>query len=182
MALGYLAVENWIFGFERVVDLRLKPVNIASRELLRAEREHSALLERRKLMTTSSSEKRDELRRGIDQRDASIAELTGQPSKEAEFHQRNLEAIREACRIIRDTCMVPRSQAEDRRYAAEVSRLSGELALQREERKRLQSQISNHVLPVHLSSKIAPIFRIAEVLLAATTVKHSRCGCCCCCC
>ena len=33
LALGYLAVENWSFGFERIVDLRLKPVNIASREL-----------------------------------------------------------------------------------------------------------------------------------------------------
>src|SRR5215467_15999690 len=31
-ALGYLAVENWTFGFERIVDLRLKSVNIASRE------------------------------------------------------------------------------------------------------------------------------------------------------
>src|SRR5262245_5398256 len=101
MALGYLAVENWIFGFERIVDLRLKPVNTAISELSRAEREHSALLERRKPMTMSSSEKRDELRRGIDKRDAGIAELTAQISKEAEVHQKNLVEIREACRLIR---------------------------------------------------------------------------------
>jgi hypothetical protein len=25
LALGYLAVENWTFGFERIVDLRLSP-------------------------------------------------------------------------------------------------------------------------------------------------------------
>jgi len=31
--LGYLAVENWTFGFERIVELRLKPVSAASREL-----------------------------------------------------------------------------------------------------------------------------------------------------
>src|SRR5262249_56616961 len=33
LALGYLAVENWTFGFERIVDLRLKTVNTASAEL-----------------------------------------------------------------------------------------------------------------------------------------------------
>jgi hypothetical protein len=38
LALGYLAVENWTFGFERVVDLRLKPVNAASGELARTPR------------------------------------------------------------------------------------------------------------------------------------------------
>jgi hypothetical protein len=36
VALGYLAAENWMFGFERIVDLRLKAVNGASRELTRA--------------------------------------------------------------------------------------------------------------------------------------------------
>jgi hypothetical protein len=68
-----------------------------------------------------------------------------QLTKEAEIHQRNLEGIREACRIIRDRCMVPRSQAEDYRYAAEVTRLSDELADRREERKQLQSQIDELV-------------------------------------
>jgi hypothetical protein len=145
MALGYLAVENWTFGFERIVDLRLKPVNTASRELLRADREHSALLERRKPMMASSSEKREELRRGIDKRDAGIAELTAQISKEAEVHQKNLVEIREACRLIRGECIVPRSRAEDVRYAGEVSRLNAELAAQREDRKRLQSQIDQLV-------------------------------------
>jgi hypothetical protein len=40
VALGYLAVENWTFGFERIVDLRLKSVNAASRELSRAEADY----------------------------------------------------------------------------------------------------------------------------------------------
>jgi hypothetical protein len=142
LALGYLAVENWTFGFERIVDLRLKHVNTASRELSRDELELSALVDQRKQVTASSGQKRNELRRGIDQR---IAELTAQLSKEAEIHQRNLEGIREACRIIKDKCMVPRSQAEDSRYAAEVSRLSSELAHQRGERKQLLSQIDDLV-------------------------------------
>jgi hypothetical protein len=32
VALGYLAVENWTFGFERIVDLRLNPVNASARK------------------------------------------------------------------------------------------------------------------------------------------------------
>jgi hypothetical protein len=144
-ALGYLAVENWTFGFERIVDLRLKPVNTARADALRAEDELSALVDQRKRMTTSDGQKRDELRRGIGQRDESIGGLTAQLSKEAEIHQKNLEEIREACRIIRDKCIVPRSQAEDARYTAEVGRLSAELARQRDERKRLQSQIDELV-------------------------------------
>ena len=145
VALGYLAVENWTFGFDRIVDLRVKPVNAARAEVLRAEDELSALVDQRKRMTTSDGQKRDELRRGINQRDGSIDGLTAQLSKEAEIHQKNLDQIREACRIIRDKCIGPRSQAEDTRYTAEVGRLSAELARQREERKQLQSQIDELV-------------------------------------
>src|SRR5262249_46079534 len=95
--------------------------------------------------TTSDGQKRDELRRGINRRDGSIDGLTAQLSREAEIHQKNLAEIRDACRIIRDKCIVPRSQAEDASYAADVGRLSAELARQRDERKRLQSQIDGLV-------------------------------------
>jgi hypothetical protein len=145
LALGYLAVENWTFGFERIVDLRLKGVNAANRELSRVENDLSALVDHRNQIASSSSDKRQELRRGIDQRDSSIAELTSQISKEAEIHQRNLDGIREACRIIREKCMVPRSQAEDSRYAGEVDRLTSELARQRDQRKQLLAQIDGLV-------------------------------------
>ena len=155
VSLGYLAVENWTFGFERIVDLRLKDVNVASRELSRAEAALSALREHREQMGASSNQKRDELRHGIDKRDASIAELTVQLAKEAEVHQRNLEGIREACRIIRDKCMVPRSQAEDSRYALEVGRLNDEVARQREERNQLQSLIDG-LVPID-ASKVAEL-------------------------
>jgi hypothetical protein len=145
LALGYLAVENWTFGFERVVDLRLKPVNAVARDVARAEAELSRLKDQRGHQVESGGQKRQELRTGIGQRDAGIAELTAQLGKEAEVHQKNLDGIREACRIIKDRCMVPRSQAEDTRYAAAVSRLGSELERQREERKQLQSQIDELV-------------------------------------
>ncbi len=141
LALGYLAVENWSFGFERIVDLRLKPVNTASSELAVAEDKLSALHHRRQQGATHSAQKRDELRRGIEQRDANIAELTAQLTKEAETHQGNLQQIRDACRLIRETCMVPRSRGEDLRYRDAVGQLNAELESVREHRKNLQAQI-----------------------------------------
>jgi hypothetical protein len=76
LALGYLAVENWTFGFERVVDLRLKPVNAAARDLQRAEAELSRLKDQRSQIDGSRGQKRDELRTGISLRAAGIAEMT----------------------------------------------------------------------------------------------------------
>jgi hypothetical protein len=125
--------------------LRLKPVNAAARELARAEAELSRLKDQRDHLAASGGQKRNELRTGISQRDASIAELTAQLGKEGEVHQKNLDGIREACRIIKDRCMVPRSQAEDSRYAAAVKGLGSELERQRDERKELQSQIDELV-------------------------------------
>jgi hypothetical protein len=170
LALGYLAVENWTFGFERIVDLRLKSVNTASSELSRAEADLAALVDQRRRMTTSNGQKRDELRRGVEQRDASIAELSTQLSKEAEVHQKNLEGIKEACRLIRDKCIVPRSLAEDGRYAAEVGRLSAELARQREGRKELQSQIDELVKTDH--SDVAGLDQ--KIRIAERTVTEAR--------
>jgi hypothetical protein len=171
-ALGYLAVENWTFGFERIVDLRLKPVNTARADALRAEDELSALVDQRERMRTSDGQKRDERRLGIGQHDESIGGLTAQLSKEAEIHQKNLEEIREACRIIRDKCIVPRSQAEDVRYTAEVGRLSVELARQRDERKRLQSQIDELVSKD--ASDIAELNQ--RIGIAERTVAEARKG------
>jgi hypothetical protein len=60
-------------------------------------------------------------------------------------------------RLIRDKCIVPRSLAEDRRYAAEVGRLSAGLARQREERKDLQSQIDELVKTDHSDVEVTPV-------------------------
>jgi hypothetical protein len=170
IALGYIAVENWTFGFERVVNLRLKPVNAASGELQRAEAELSRLKDQLGHTASSGDRKRDELRVGIAQRDTSIAELSKQVNEEAEVHRTNLEGIREACRIIRDKCMVPRSQTEDTRYAAVVSRLGSDLEGQREDRKRLQSQIDALV-----SADAADTTEIdRKIVVAAAVVTEAR--------
>src|SRR5713101_2969943 len=90
LALGYLAIENWTFGFERIVDLRLKSVNAASQELRRAEFELAGLRTQRDQATKDGREKREELRSSLAQWDDSIARQTTQLGEEAKTHQQNL--------------------------------------------------------------------------------------------
>ena len=145
VALGYVAAENWTFGFDRIVELRLKPVSVASRELSRAKDDLSALLDQRGQTTISNGQPEMSYAVEIIQRDDSIVGLTAQLGREAEIHQKISRGISEACRLIRGRCIFPRSQAEDARYAGEVGRLSDDLARQREERKQLQVQIDGLV-------------------------------------
>jgi hypothetical protein len=72
------------------VDLRLKQVNAASRELLRAEAKLSALLQQRKQKADGSGAKRDELRRAIEQWGCSSPVYRRRPaslSRYADAHQ-----------------------------------------------------------------------------------------------
>jgi hypothetical protein len=163
--LGYLAVENWTFGFERIVDLRLKTVNTATRELAAAKDHLAALLQQRQQTTTSNTEKREELRRGIAQRETNLSGLTAQLATEAETHQQKLAQIREACRIVRERCMVPQLQGEDNRYAEEVSRLNADLGRQRQERS--QSELDK--LVARDASEIAAL---DQKISAATTAVN----------
>jgi hypothetical protein len=131
LVLGYLAFENWTFGFERIVQLRLETVNKAGLALAHAEKEYKDLVSQRAQTAAGDSGKREELRDGIAKRQAAL-------KAEAETHQNNLEAIRKACQVIREKCMVPRSREEDQRYEAAVGHLG-------QERDQLQSQIDDMV-------------------------------------
>jgi len=97
------------------------------------------------LVATPNSEKRQELRQGITQRETSLSGLTAQLANQAETHQQKLAHIREACSIVRERCMVPQLQEEDKRYALEVGRLNVELERERRARNQLQSQIDDLV-------------------------------------
>jgi hypothetical protein len=143
LALGYLAVENWTFGFERIVELRLKPVNLAAQDLARAESDLNGLQLQRDRLAAGSKEKREELGKSLSLWDESIGRNVAQLSEEAKSHQQNLTQIREACRLIRERCMTPRSQDEDARYSNEISRINSELAHQRAERNKIQSELQS---------------------------------------
>jgi hypothetical protein len=143
LALGYLAVENWTFGFERIVELRLKPVNLAAQDLVRAESDLKGLQLQRDRLAAGSKEKREELGKSLAVWDESIGRNNAQLAEEARSHQQNLVQIREACRLIKERCMTPRSQDEDARYSNEISRISSELAHQRIERNNIQSELQS---------------------------------------
>jgi hypothetical protein len=144
-SLGYIAIENWTFSFERIVDLRLKIVNAASRDAQLAISEASGLREQQSQLRENSEAKRNELRDGLAQRNANIADLTVQLAKDADIHQKNLEGIREACRIVRDKCIVPRSQEEDARYREVAQKRTAEIEQYRAEQLHLQSEIDQLV-------------------------------------
>jgi hypothetical protein len=170
LALGYLAVENWTFGFERIVDLRLKPVNLAAQDLARTESDLNGLRAQRDRVQVGSKNKREELGRSLALWDESIARNSAQLSEEANSHQQNLAQIREGCRVIKEKCMVPRSHDEDIRYSNEISRLNGELTYQRAERNKIQSELQS--LTRSDADEVSELDR--RLTSAATNVKENR--------
>jgi hypothetical protein len=119
LVLGHLAFENWTFGFERIVELRMQPVSDANRALSQAKDNLKDLESQRDDAASGDKARRDELRDGIAKREAAL-------KQEAETHKANLDAIRQACQVVKEKCMLQRSRAEDQRYEAEVNRLSKE--------------------------------------------------------
>lgn len=170
LALGYLAVENWTFGFERIVDLRLKSVNLAAQDLSLAESDFNALQLQRDRMASGSKEKRQELGKSLTQWDESISRNSAQLVDEAKSHHENLAQIREACRLIKERCMAPRSQNEDARYSNEVSRLTAELTHQRVERNKIQLELQT--LTRGDADEVSSLEQ--RLASASTTVKESR--------
>jgi hypothetical protein len=169
-ALGYLAVENWTFGFERVVDLRLKQVKVAQQKLNKAEFDLTLARQQRDRLAADAKEKREEFGRSLDQWGKGIEQTTAQIEQDAKSHQENLAQIREACRLIRDRCMVQRSQDEDKRYASEISRLNSQLDFQRDEKNKVHSQIQA-LTKSDAEGVVALSGRIAE---AGDRVKDAR--------
>jgi hypothetical protein len=123
--------------------LRLGPVNVVRGNSVRAERELAALKQQAELATRIDDKKVDELRRGIEQRKASIAELSAQLSEGAKVYKTNLETIRENCRINsrRDDCVRPETGKERQRFEQETALRNAKLVRQNEDMRQLQLQI-----------------------------------------
>jgi hypothetical protein len=71
--------------------------------------------------------------------------LNAQLQASGETHQQNLKEIREACRLVRERCIRPRSDDEDTRYKTEVDQIRIQLRDQEAERANLQSKIDGLV-------------------------------------
>jgi hypothetical protein len=143
VALSGLAVENWIFGFERIVSKRLELVTEAQNTQAAARAKYEAVLGQAEGSAAASKASRQELDGRLQGRREQIN--SAQKSREAEdaAHQRNLEAIRDTCKLTakNDNCARDRSRDEDKRYAGEVARISGELDAARAELSVTQSDL-----------------------------------------
>jgi hypothetical protein len=169
LALGYLAFENWTFGFERIVNLRLGPVNVAHGNAVRAERELAALKQQSLAAVTIDDKKVDELRRGIEQRQAAIAELSAQLSEAAKVHKANLESILANCRVSskRDDCIRPETQRENASFEQDTASKNAELARQNEEKRQLQTQIDRLVVvKANDAASLGPKIATAEGIVS----------------
>jgi len=105
-------------------------------ELARAESDLKGLQLKRDRLALGSKEKREELGKSLAVWDESISRSSARLPEEANSHQQNLAQIREACRLIKERCMTPRSQEEDARYSNDVSKINSELTHQRTERDK----------------------------------------------
>ena len=144
--LGYLAVENRTFGFERIVDMRSKAVKEAHLVVDKKRHELEALQDQRGQTSSGDKDKRAERKQIINDRSEELG-------AEEKGHQDNLKAISEACRLVREQCIVPRSAKEDRRYSELKDRLT-------KERDQAQAELNDlvkkdRVVVVDIEKKIA---------------------------
>ncbi len=166
VALTYPALENWTIGVERVVNLRLDAVNKARAALAKAEAEALALRNEDSQERERNRQQEAELRTGRTAHDDGIAGLVEQQKAAAETYQQNLAQIRDACRYVKGACIKPRSDAEDRRYRAEIKQLNEELGVAQKERKDLLSQMGQRVNTE--AGKAADRLRMMTAAAAAT--------------
>jgi hypothetical protein len=120
LVLAGLAFENWTFGFERIVDLRLKSVTETALALKQAKDHVERLTQQRDDAASGDEGKRTELQHGIQERKDALA-------TETKTHKQNLEEIRKECTISVDpSCMMKRGKAEDQRFDEVQKRLNKE--------------------------------------------------------
>jgi hypothetical protein len=131
LVLAGLAFENWTFGFERIVQLRLESVTQAALALSEAQATQKNLESQREDIGKDDTSRREELRRDLATVTADIKALNDE-------HVKNLESIREACRLVTGACIVPRSKTEDARY-------EDAMAPKRDQRDRLQKELEEFV-------------------------------------
>jgi hypothetical protein len=111
LVLAGIAFENWFFGFERIVELRLKPVSAAVLVQSRKEDELADKEKQRAEAATAETQVREEFRKEREANEEAIA-------SENEAHQKNVVQITASCRLTPrgDQCMITKLEDESRRH------------------------------------------------------------------
>jgi hypothetical protein len=107
--LAGLAFENWMFGFERIVELRLKYVSAADLVLTKAEANLRDLNSKRESANTGDSNRRRELE---DQQKG----VETQIKAENDNFSKMMKTISDTCHGVRDTCVQPQQDKERKRH------------------------------------------------------------------
>jgi hypothetical protein len=107
--LAGLAFENWMFGFERIVELRLKSVSAADLVLTKAEANLRDLNSKHESANTGDTNRRREFE---DQQKS----VERQINAENEYNSKNMEAISKACHGVKATCVQPQQDKESARH------------------------------------------------------------------
>lgn len=130
---GGIAVENWAFGLERIVNIRAGAVVAAKAEL----DDSKARLANTTSSATSAAIQNDGERGRLDDvitsSEKRVSQYGTQITEAGTTHARNLAEITDACKRIRAVCIEPRSNAEDARYQAELQRLQAAQAAAQQE-------------------------------------------------
>ena len=154
--LAGLAFENWLFGFERIVALRLKSVTEASLVLSKARAELESLEKDRAAVAGGNSERRDELRGDLDG-------VREQLQVKEDNHLKKLEEIRKTCKMVKESCANPQQDAENRTHAREIKPLQ-------EREADLEKQIN-----ILVTSDRGDTRKLdAEIAVARVTVKKAE--------
>jgi hypothetical protein len=131
VVLAGLAFENWTFGFERIVELRLKPVSAASLVVAKAEAKLKDLEQARSNAATGDAKRRDELRDDFKNVEAST-------QAENENHLKTLAEIRKTCAIVKEKCANQQQDKEKLEHQKKLKKLE-------EQRDDLRDQIKKLV-------------------------------------
>ena len=107
-----LAFENWLFGFERIVALRLKPVTEADLVLTKAEAAYNDLEKKHSSSASGNKDRREDLKSQLKSVDDRLAE------DNKSFNER-MDSISARCHGVREKCV---QQQQDKERAENRSR------------------------------------------------------------
>jgi hypothetical protein len=119
VALSAIAFENWVFGLERVVTIRLH-------EVQSAEQAHDSTIvtvatiedeQKRAASAVNDAHKKHDLT--ISRLRATRDDINEKAKDAFNEHERNLTQIRESCRLVRYRCIGPQTEKENARFGAQ---------------------------------------------------------------
>lgn len=123
---GLIAVENWTFGMERIVNWRLNAVTEARAAFAEAKHALDNIVSTISAGSSHDDHAREKLRDNIELSKSRLGELASATAEANKAHIAALAEITAACKLIPGPCIVPRTTTEDARYGDQMRGLADE--------------------------------------------------------